>query len=369
MAQAFASPGKYIQGYNELARIGKHAASFGSSALVLCSRARLHDLQDIIADSFKNAGIQAVFEPFGGECTKQEVERLRSLVKNHQSDLIVGLGGGKAIDTAKAVAYHEKTPVVIVPTVASCDAPTSSVVIFYNEDGAFQEALLTRRNPNLVLVDTRIIANAPVRLLVAGMGDALATYFEARTCVQAHRRNLAGGTFTLASYALAELCYRTLLSDGLPAVLAVQSKVVTKALDNVIEANTLLSGIGFESNGVATAHAIYDGFTVIPGARRMYHGEWVAFGTVVQLVLENRPRQELDEVLGFCRSVGLPTTLKDLGMENIGRDQLLQVAQAATAPKESIHNEPFPVTPDDVVAAILVADALGREYRGTVDKD
>ncbi len=363
MAQAFASPGKYIQGYNELARIGKHATNLGSSVFVLCSQGRLHDLQGIIADSFKDTGIPVVFEPFGGECTKQEVERLRALVKNSQSNLIIGLGGGKAIDTAKAVAYYEKTPVIIVPTVASCDAPTSSVVIFYNEEGAFQEALLMRRNPNIVLVDTRIIANAPVRLLVAGMGDALATYFEARTCVETHRRNLAGGTFTLASYALAKLCYETLLSDGLAAVLAAQNKVVTKALENIIEANTLLSGIGFESNGVCAAHAIYDGFTVMPGARRMYHGEWVAFGTAVQLVLENRPRRELDEVLRFCRSVGLPTTLKDLGMENIDRDQLMQVAKAATAPKESIHNEPFPVSADDVVAAILVADALGRESK------
>lgn len=368
MAQAFASPGKYIQGYNELARIGKHAATLGSSAFVLCSQGRLHDLQGIVTDSFKDTGIPVVFEPFGGECTKQEVERLRALVKSHQCNLIIGLGGGKAIDTAKAVAYHEKTPVIIVPTVASCDAPTSSVVIFYNEDGTYQEALLTRRNPNIVLVDTGIIANAPVRLLVAGMGDALATFFEARTCVESHRRNLAGGTFTLASYALAKLCYQTLLSDGLAAALSVQNKVVTKALDNVIEANTLLSGIGFESNGVCAAHAIYDGFTVIPGARQMYHGEWVAFGTAVQLILENRPRQELDEVLRFCRSVGLPTTLKDLGMENIGRDQLLQVAKAAAAPKESIHNEPFPVSPEDVVAAILVADALGREYKDAAAK-
>ncbi len=363
MAQAFASPGKYIQGNNELARIGKHAASLGGSAFVLCSPGRLDDLRGVITDSFKDAGIPVAFEPFGGECTKQEVERLRAVVQSQRSNVIIGLGGGKAIDTAKAVAYHEKSPVIIVPTVASCDAPTSAVVIFYNEDGTFQEALLTRRNPNIVLVDTGIIATAPARLLAAGMGDALATYFEARTCVESHRRNLAGGTFTLASYALAKLCYQTLLSDGHAALLSVQNKVVTKALENIVEANTLLSGIGFESNGVCAAHAIYDGFTVIPGARRMYHGEWVAFGTAVQLVLENRPRSELDEVLRFCRSVGLPTTLKDLGMENIGRDQLLQVAKAATAPKESIHNEPFPVSPEDVVAAILVADAIGREYR------
>lgn len=363
MTQAFASPNKYIQGYDELSRIKKHISHLGNSFFVLASPGRLVDLQAIIQNSFKDTSVPITFESFRGECSKQEVDRLRELVKANHSNVIVGIGGGKAIDTAKAVAYYEKLSIVIVPTVASCDAPTSSVVIYYNGDGTFQEALLTRRNPNIVLVDTHIIANAPVRLLVAGMGDALATFFEARTCIEAYRRNLAGGTFTLSSYALAKLCYQTLLADGIAAKQAVQNRVVTKALNNIIETNILLSGIGFESNGVSAAHAIYDGFTVMPGSHDKYHGEWVAFGTIVLLVLENRPQQELDEVVMFCLNVGLPTTLKDLGMENITRDELLKVAQAATAPKESIHNEPFAITANEVLAAILVADSIGQSYQ------
>lgn len=363
MTQAFASPSKYIQGFNELSRIKKHISHLGNSIFVVASPGRLTDLKEIIQSSFKDTNIPIIFEAFGGECSKQEVERLRELLKINKSNLIVGIGGGKAIDTAKSIAYYEKLPIAIVPTVASCDAPTSSVVIYYNEDGTFQEALLTRRNPNIVLVDTHIIANAPVRLLVAGMGDALATFFEARTCVEAYRKNLAGGTFTLSSYALAKLCYETLLADGMAAKQAVQNRVVTKALNNIIEANTLLSGIGFESNGVSAAHAIYDGFTVIPGSHDKYHGEWVAFGTIVLLVLENRPQQEIEEVVTFCINVGLPITLKDLGMENITREQLLQVAQAASAPKESIHNEPFAVTAEEVLAAIVVADSISQDYQ------
>lgn len=363
MVQAIAFPGKYVQGYKELSRISKYAAPLGKSVLVIASQGRLAELKEVINDSFKETDIAVKYEAFGGECSKQEVGRIRELVKTHQSSVIVGLGGGKAIDTAKAVAYYEKIPVIIVPTVASTDAPTSSVVIYYKEDGTFHEALLTKRNPNVVLVDTHIIANSPARLLVAGMGDALATFFEARTCVENYRRNLAGGTFTLASYELAKLCYRILLESGVAAKLAIQNKVVTKALDNVIEANTLLSGVGFESNGVSAAHSIYNGFMVMPDAHNMYHGEWVAFGTLVLLILENRPRQEFEEVLEFCASVGLPTTLSDLGMANITREQLLTVAQAATAPKESIHNVAFPVTAEDVVAAIVVADAAGKRRK------
>jgi glycerol dehydrogenase len=363
VTQALAAPRKYIQGYEELSRIKKHVANLGNSVFVLASQGRMADLREIIRTSFRDTNVSVVFEPFGGECTKQEVERLREVVKVHNCDVIVGMGGGKAIDTAKALAYYEKLPAVIVPTVASCDAPTSQVVIYYDDNGNVEDVLLTRRNPDIVLVDTRIIANSPVRLLVAGMGDALATYFEARTCVEAYRKNLAGGTFTLASYALAKLCYETLLADGLAAKLAVENKVVTKALDNIIEANILLSGIGFESNGVSAAHAVYDGFMTMPGAHDRYHGEWVAFGAIVLLVLENRPKQEVDEVVQFCLAVGLPTTLRDLGMGDISQDDLFKVAQAASAPKKSIHNEPFPVTADDVLAAMVVADSIGRSYK------
>jgi len=362
MAQVFASPGKYVQGYDELSRIKKHIAHLGSSIFVVGSEGRLAEVGNIIRDSFQDANVSLVFEAFGGECSKQEVERLREIVKTNNCDVVVGLGGGKVIDTAKAVAYYDKLPVVIVPTVASCDAPTSAMVIYYHDDGKFQEVLLTRRNPNVVLVDTHIIAKAPARLLVAGMGDALGTYFEARTCVAGNRRNFVGGTFTLASYELAKLCYKTLLTDGYAAVMAVENQVVTKALENIVEANTLLSGIGAECNGVSAAHSIYFGFGILPESHDKFHGEWVAFGTIAMLVLENRPQEEIDEVVRFCRSVGLPTTLADLGLANISRDDLMRVATAACAPKESIHTEPFPVTANDVFAAILVADSIGRGY-------
>jgi glycerol dehydrogenase len=334
----------------------------GSSIFVVASENRLAEVKRIIQDSFNDANVELVFEPFGGECSKREVERLRKIVKSNNCDVVVGLGGGKVIDTAKAIAFYDKLPVVIVPTVASSDAPTSAMVIYYHDDGNFQEVLLTRRNPNIVLIDTHIIAKAPVRLLIAGMGDALGTYFEARTCVTSYRRNFVGGTFTLASYELAKLCYKTLLTDGVAAVMAVENQVVTKALDNIIEANTLLSGIGAECNGVSAAHSIYFGFSILPGSHDKFHGEWVAFGTIFLLVLENRPQEEINEVVQFCRSVGLPTTLADLGLANISREELMRVAQAASAPKESIHTEPFPVTADDVLAAILVADRIGRDH-------
>ncbi|MDR3565116.1 MAG: glycerol dehydrogenase [Negativicutes bacterium] len=363
MLQTFICLSKYIQGDNELSRIHEHISHLGRSFFVLASKGRTADLKGIIEDSFKGSDDSLVFATFGSECSKGEVARLRELVKVNQCDVIVGLGGGKVMDTARAVAYYDKLPVVIVPTVASCDAPTSALVIYYTEDGVFEEKLVTKRNPDVVLVDTQIIANSPVRLLVAGMGDALATFFEARTCVETCRANYGGGGATLTSYAIAKLCYQTLLADGTAAKLAVENKVVTKALNNIIEANTLMSGIGFECNGSAAAHSLYSGFSTVANFHEIFHGEWVAFGTIVLLVLENRPQEEVDEVVRFCISVGLPTTLKDLGLENITRDELYKVARKASAPPEAIHKEPFVVTAEDILASILVADAIGRSYK------
>jgi len=362
--QSFICLSKYFQGYDELHCLYERTAHLGKSFFVLLvDEPALRGLEGVIRDSFKGSDAAVYFEIFSkGECTKNEAIRIQNLVKSLKADVIVGVGGGKVLDAARAAAYLENLPYVIVPTAASCDAPTSNLVIYYTEEGVFDELFRTNRNPNVVLVDTHIIADAPVRLLVAGMGDALATYFEARTCVENYRLNYGGGYATLASYAIAKLCYETLLADGVSAKLAVENKVVTKALENIIETNTLLSGIGFESNGSSVAHAMHSGFSILPSFHKRFHGEWVAFGTLVLLVLEKRPQKEIDEVVTFCRSVGLPTTFRDLGIDDLSREELYRVAQRATAPKENIHKEPFPVTADDTLAAMIVADAIGRRY-------
>src|SRR5208283_79977 len=128
-------------------------------------------------------------ERFGGESSQEEVDRLTNVAKAQGCDVVVGIGGGKAIDTAKAVGYGVQAGVAIVPTIASTDAPTSAVAVIYTSDGAFLRYLFLPRNPDLILVDTGVIAKAPVRYLVAGMGDALSTWFEAESCRTAYAPN------------------------------------------------------------------------------------------------------------------------------------------------------------------------------------
>lgn len=249
----------------------------------------------------------------------------------------------------------------MLPSVASTDAPTSALSVVYSEEGEFEKYLFYPSNPDMVIIDSIIIANAPVRLLVSGMGDALSTWFEAQACYKSQAANMSGGQTTLAALNLARLCYDTLLQEGVKAKIAVEQKVTSPALERIIEANTYLSGIGFESSGLAAAHAIHNGLTQLDECHHLYHGEKVAFGTLAQLVLQNSSDAQIDEVLDFCLSVGLPVCLEQLGVTGDVKGKMRKVAEKSCREGETIFNMPGIVTPDSVYSALLVADQLGRK--------
>lgn len=355
-------PGRYVQGYDALKRLGAEMSRFGENGFIICDPYVFDHLLQDFRQTIEQA-IKISVERFGGECSDEEIERLVGLAKKANCEIIVGIGGGKTIDTAKAVAYELKVPVAIVPTIASTDAPCSALSVIYTPDGKFKRYLILPKNPDLVLVDTKIIAQSPVRFLVAGMGDALATWFEAESCKKKYAGNMTGDVGSMTAYALARLCYETLLEYGVAAKLACDVNVVTPALEHVIEANTLLSGLGFESGGLAAAHAIHNGFTVLEKTHKYYHGEKVAFGTLSSLFLTDKPKETIEEVYSFCESVGLPTTLADIGLSDVSDEELMKVAEAACAEGETIYNEPIPVTPEMVFSAIKAADAEGRRRK------
>lgn len=364
MAKILNSPGRYIQGSGELENLGKYTKNYGSRPLAIVAKPVEAQVMPAVRPAFEENKMTLLAETFGGECCQSEIDRLSALVAEHRCDCVIGIGGGKALDTAKAVAHAAAVPVLICPTIASTDAPCSALSVIYTEQGAFSSYLFLPSNPDLVLVDTSVIVHSPVRLTVSGMGDALATYFEARACRDAAATTCAGGKVTLAAMALATQCLETLMDEGVKAKLALQEGICTAAVKKIIEANTLLSGIGFESGGLAAAHAIHNGLTVLPECHSMYHGEKVAFGTIVQLMLENAPEEELHEILSWCCELGLPITLAQLGITSPTEEALMRVADAACADDDTMHNMPFPITPDDVFAAIRAADSYGRYFLG-----
>lgn len=362
MARIFNSPSKYVQGPDALAELSRYVEPLGSKLLAISSPSGIERIGDKVTAGFADSEADVVFDAFGGECSDTEIERLVGVARAEGCDVVAGIGGGKVLDTAKAVAHFLGAPVVVCPTAASSDAPCSALSVIYTDDGVFDRYLFLPSNPDVVLMDSTVIAAAPVRLIVSGMGDALATYFEAKASVDSDGDTCAGGKATMAALALARLCFETLMEDGVKAKVALESGARTPAVEHVIEANTLLSGIGFESCGLACAHAVHNGMTQLPETHAMLHGEKVAFGTLVQLVLEDAPTETIEKVLGFCLEVGLPVTLGELSVEDVSPERIQAVAEVACAPTDTMGNMPFEVTPDMVAQAIMGADALGRYY-------
>lgn len=360
----FCSPSRYVQGRDATRQLPQEILRLGikGPCLILASPTAFSLLENIWRESFEQAGLGIEVVVFGGECTRAEVARLVREVDRIGASSLIGAGGGKTIDTARAVAHESGVPVVCCPTTAASDAPCSALSVVYHPDGDFESYLLYPRNPDLILVDTEVIAKAPVRHLVAGMGDALATRFEAEAARQAFRTNTVGGLSTMAGAALANLCYQTLLADGEAAIHAVRVGAVTPALERVVEANTLLSGIGFESGGLALAHAVHNGLTVAPETHAFLHGEKVAFGTLVQLVMEGRDQSIVDEVMGFCVRVGLPITLGQLGLDQLSETLLFRIAERVVADGETSHNMAFPVSQRSVAEALLATNAMGSAW-------
>ena len=364
MLKIFCSPSRYVQGRDASRELVREMVKLGIAEcpLIITGLRARQDIEPVWIDIFGAANIDFSVVEFGGECCASEIDRCTQEARRTQAGCIVGVGGGKSLDTARAVANGLGLPVVCCPTIAASDAPCSALSVVYTAAGVCEQCLFYKRNPDLVLVDTRVIARAPVRYLIAGMGDALATWFEAETVQRASRPNVLGGGGTLAAMAIARLCYQTLLRDGEAAVAAVRVGAVTPALERIIETNILLSGLGFESGGLAVAHALHNGLTVVPETHRCLHGEKVAFGTLVQLVLEGRDRAEIEEVMHFCAAVGLPLTLQALGIETLSPEQARMIAERTLAPGESSHHEPFALTWVAIKDAMLAADALGREW-------
>lgn len=364
MKKTILFPGKYIQGCGLLAEAGDYIKALGKRPIFVWGEHTRNAVHGTVLPSISSSGLEAFEIAFNGECTKKEAQRVMSEVVKNKADVIVGFGGGKAIDTAKAAAAYSKLPLVIIPTIASNDAPTSACTVWYNDDGECTGFDLWQSNPDVILVDTGIIAKAPARFFVAGMGDALATWPEANEAWKSHAVSCAGGVPTMTAMAMAKLCFDTIMEYGLEAKKAAEAYRVTDAFEKVVEANVLLSGVGWESGGLACAHAIANALPLFHETHGYLHGEKVAFGLVCQLCLgKDMSENEICRIVDFMVAVGLPVTFEDLNMAKVSADRIKEFSKLTTAKGSFVHNHPFTVTAEMVADAMVAADELGKKRK------
>ena len=371
----FCAPLRYVQGAGATRALGREMLAVGlqGPALFIAGPTAIEQLAPTWAVAMEEIHWTHRVRVFAGESSRREIQAIVAEAANLKARVIVGAGGGKVLDAARAAAAATQISFVSCPTICSTDAPTSALSVIYAADGPncgeVEVYEIHKRSPDLVLVDTRVIAQSPSRFLAAGIGDAMSTFYEARAVVTAGKPNMRGGLSTLAAFELSRLCRDTVLAHGEAAMADCCNHTESKSLALVVEAATLLSGLGFESAGLAAAHAVHNGLTSVPFTHGMLHGEKVAFGTLVQLMLEAQSQasdpdtrananQEARCVAEFLMRIGLPITLSQL---HVSDSAVVRIAERSVAPDETIHNMPFPVDAPSVAAAIRAADAMGHE--------
>ncbi|MFL2536698.1 MAG: glycerol dehydrogenase [Candidatus Azotimanducaceae bacterium] len=354
-----AAPQRYIQGPGVISRIGRYIGIINvKRAAILASRRAIVAEGARVTESLHSNHIESVDCIFDGECSLQEIEKHVAALKDEDIDCLIAVGGGKPVDAGKSIAWRLEIPVVIVPTLASNDAPCSALSVLYTPEGASDVVEFYPTSPTLVVIDTDIVADANERYLVAGMGDAMATWYETRICLNnLDARTPLGARPTIAACAMAEICAHTLFEHGEAAAKSVVVNQNGTALEKVVEANTLLSGIGFESGGLALAHPMALAYTQIDELHTNYlHGEMVAMGTMVQLAMEQSG--DAKKVAEFFARVGLPIHLGQFSMSPQDTNKLDIIIESAMANANS-HQMPMVVTEDLLLRAIMDAHELG----------
>lgn len=310
------------------------------------------------AQPYLPTNLAGSFEPYNRECSLEEIDRIASLVDSRKHDVIIGIGGGKILDLAKAVGNETSLPVILIPTLAATCAAWTPLSVIYDQSGRFLHYTIYPRSTLAVLIEPNIFVSSPIAYLRAGIADTLAKWYEADVLIrQEPFKSLA----IQIAHQTAKLCQTNLLSDSLKAIADLEIQELSPELLRVIETNIMAGGMvggyGDRFGRISGAHSIHNGLTQISETHHLLHGEKVAYGILIQLMLENN-QEEITNLLPFYYSLNLPTCLSDLGIkENINK-LITTISYHATLPHESIHFIGQKVTEEQVKGAIFELEKL-----------
>jgi glycerol dehydrogenase-like iron-containing ADH family enzyme len=295
------------------------------------------------------------------DCCEISLDRLMQAISSHQADVVIGIGGGKCLDTAKLLAHRCQLPVVTIPTSGATCAAWTALSNIYSESGAFLSDVSLDKCPDLLILDYGIVATAPPRMLVAGIGDAVAKWYEASVS-SGH----SSQTLLIAAVQQARVLRDILFQKSAAAIAHPGSEDWQEVVDATVLLAGVIGGIGGAQCRTVAAHAVHNGLTHLPGSHHALHGEKVAYGILVQLRLEEMvqgnqlaatARQQL---LNFYAEIGLPKTLSELGLSEITISQLHHAAVLACKPDSDLHRLPFSVVSEQLVAAMVSTTIVER---------
>lgn len=348
------APAQVWRGDNALAESGDRLADLGKRPLVVGGNQTLELIKPLLNPVCKKQQLTPHWQTYQPDCSENSLNVLLNTVKEHQADLIIGVGGGKALDTAKLLAYRCQLPVVTIPTSGATCAAWTALSNVYTDGGAFLYDVPLSRCPDLLILDYNLLQTAPKRTLTSGIGDAIAKWYEASVS-----SGNSTDTLTIAAVQEARILRDILLQKSLQALENPKSQTWKEVVDATVLLAGVIGGLGGANCRTVAAHAVHNGLTHLPECHNILHGEKVAYGILVQLRLEEMTQgNQLAltarlQLLKFYGQIGLPTTLEDLGLQGITLAQLRQVAEVTCRPDSDIHRLPFSVSPEMLMAAMV----------------
>lgn len=367
MKRTIVGPWRFVVGPHILSEIGLHAKWLGERGLLMGGRRALEAVKAPITESLSDNGLQYHVEHGGHvDKVKSRVDELVRVGREQQVQFAIACGGGRVMDCGKAVARELDVPLIVVPTTAGTNA-AGTISSGIEEDTVGRRHWY--RGPDVVFCDTRVIVEAGPRYLASGMGDVLPFGAGLRISLGMRRPGraesgalgLSNAFPTVAAEAVARLTYRLVIENGKRAYDAATLGIPTDEVNRVCEAIFYCSAVGGAACGLVGGDHTLHLANHPRCTRELIHGEWVAFGTLVNLILFGSTLSEIDEVIDFNRSVNLPTCFADFGIEEITREELIEHAQTMVGADGTASfglNRSF--TALDIAEAMMEVDHLAR---------
>ncbi|MCW6053394.1 iron-containing alcohol dehydrogenase family protein [Lyngbya sp. CCAP 1446/10] len=358
------APARVLRGQKALAQAGDAIARFGKRPLIVGGSNSLAAAQPYLQPILEQQQLKSAQTSYGKDCSERSLETLRAAAATHEADFIIGVGGGKALDAAKLVAHQCKIPIVTIPTSAATCAAWTALSNIYSEQGAFQYDVTLARCPDLLILDYGLIQTAPQRTLIAGIGDAIAKWYEASVS-SGHSEQ----TMIIAAVQQARILRDILFQKSAAALKEPGSETWQEVTDAAVLLAGVIGGIGGAQCRTVAAHAVHNGLTHLLASHGTLHGEKVAYGILVQLRLEEMLQNNQlaatarQQLLKFYAEIGLPQTLDNLGLGDVSLTQLQQAADIACNPDSDIHRLPFKVVPEQLMAAMVSTTAPVGELK------
>lgn len=358
------APACVLRGQNALAQAGDAIARLGKRPLIVGGSNSLATAKSFLQPILQQQQLKSAETTYGNDCSERGLERLRQAATTHEADFIIGVGGGKALDAAKLLAHQCQIPIVTIPTSAATCAAWTALSNIYSEQGAFQYDVTLARCPDLLILDYGLIQTAPQRTLVAGIGDAIAKWYEASVS-SGHSEQ----TLIISAVQQARILRDILFQKSATALQQPGSETWQEVIDATVLLAGVIGGIGGAQCRTVAAHAVHNGLTHLLASHGTLHGEKVAYGILVQLRLEEMLQNNQlaatarQQLIKFYAEIGLPQTLDNLGLGDISLAQLQCAAEIACNPNSDIHRLPFKVVPEQLMAAMVSTTAPVGELR------